>query len=91
MEQNFIKIIMDIYEIKRRTLKTAPYFFSRDTLKFFGQRMRDFKVAKLNEYEYFISAPSYSYDYKTGQKIKMSNTEKIFDTRTNKLETPKSN
>jgi hypothetical protein len=35
-----------IYEIKRRTSKTAPYFFSRQTLKFWGQTMKSFKVYK---------------------------------------------
>jgi len=33
-----------IYEIKRLTAETQPYFFSRNTLKFFGQTMKDFKV-----------------------------------------------
>jgi len=36
---------MTIYEIKRRTSKTS-YFFCRKTMKFFGQRLRDFRVRK---------------------------------------------
>tara|TARA_R100001530_G_scaffold106773_1_gene74587 strand:+ start:424 stop:648 length:225 start_codon:yes stop_codon:yes gene_type:complete len=35
---------MSIQEIKERTKKTAPYFFSDDTLQFFGQKLTDFKV-----------------------------------------------
>ena len=37
---------MTIYEIKERTKETAPYFFSRSTLRFFGQTMKSFKVYK---------------------------------------------
>ena len=40
---------MTIYEIKKQTEKTSPYFFSKETLKFFGQKMKSFKVRKLNE------------------------------------------
>jgi hypothetical protein len=70
---------MTIYEIKARTKETSPYFFSRRTLKFFGQTMKSFKVRKLNDHEYFIFAPSYS----NGKII--GYTKRIFDTRNNKL------
>ena len=48
---------MTIYEIKARTLETAPYFFTRDTMKFFGQTMKSFTVKKQTDGRYFISAP----------------------------------
>ena len=37
---------MTIYEIKELTKETAPYFFSKDTMKFFGQTLKDFRVKK---------------------------------------------
>jgi hypothetical protein len=70
---------MDIYEIKKRTMESAPYFFSKETLKFFGQRMSSFRVHKVNKYEYYINAPSY-----LNGKL-MGYTERLFDTRTNEL------
>ena len=48
---------MTIYEIKRRTEETAPHFFTRDTLKFFGQTMKDFKVYKQADGRFLITAP----------------------------------
>ena len=47
---------MTIYEIKKRTKVTAPYFFSKDTLRFFGQRISDFTVKKQNDGRYEIKA-----------------------------------
>ena len=70
---------MTIHEIKKRTQKTAPHFFSRYTMKFFNQTLKDFKVKKLNDNEFLIFAPSY-WD---GQL--MGNTMRVFDTRTNEL------
>ena len=72
---------MNIYEIKERTKKTAPHFFSGDTMKFFNQRLKDFKVKKLNETEYLIYANSY-----WNGKL-MGKTMRIFDTITNELKT----
>lgn len=40
---------MTIYEIKRLTENTAPFFFSRKTLKFFGQTMKSFSVYKVEK------------------------------------------
>jgi len=70
---------MTIQEIKKRTSKTSPYFFSKGTLKFFGQRLSSFDVTKQNEVEYLITAPSYW----NGKK--MGTTQKIFNTKTNEL------
>ena len=49
-----------ISEIKKRTLKKAPYFFSKNTMKFFGQRMSDYKVKRSPKGKIFIFAPSYN-------------------------------
>ena len=53
---------LTIYDIKRLTMETSPYFFSKDTMKFFGQTMRDFKVSLLNDGRYKISAPSQDFE-----------------------------
>jgi len=70
---------MTIYDIKRLTQESQPYFFSRKTLKFFGQTLKDFKVTKINETQYKIYAPSF-WDGK-----KMGDTVRIFDTTLNDL------
>ena len=81
---------MTIQEIKQRTKKTAPYYFSADTLNFFNQSLKDFKVKKLNDTEYLIYAPSYSYG--NAESITemingrfMGYSMRIFDTITNEL------
>tara|TARA_R110002110_G_scaffold8815_1_gene43927 strand:+ start:92 stop:328 length:237 start_codon:yes stop_codon:yes gene_type:complete len=59
---------MTIYEIKRLTKDSAPYFFSKDTLRFFGQTLKDFKVYKQKDGRFKIIAPSgssWSNDLKT--------------------------
>ena len=48
---------MTIYEIKRRTQKTSPYFFSKETLRFFGQTLKSFHVYKQGG-KYLIIAES---------------------------------
>lgn len=48
---------MTIYEIKQLTARTSPHFFTRASLAFFGQTMRDFKVEKCADGRYKISAP----------------------------------
>tara|TARA_R100000781_G_C4031576_1_gene110785 strand:+ start:326 stop:553 length:228 start_codon:yes stop_codon:yes gene_type:complete len=52
---------MTIYEIKQRTKKTSPYFFSSDTMRFFGQTLKDFKVSKQADGRYKITAKSKAY------------------------------
>ena len=49
---------MTIYEIKRLTQDTAPYFFSRDTMRFFGQTLGSFRVKKQEDGRFKVSAPS---------------------------------
>ena len=80
---------MNIYTIKHLTRETAPTYFSRCNMKFFGQRLKDFKVIKLNKHQYVITAPTYDYDYRTGERRRQLDSRKIFDTRTNELESPK--
>ena len=72
---------MTIYEIKRRTQETSPYFFDRKTLKFFGQTMRMFKVYKQSEGMYLISCPMY--DRFSGRQV--GTTTRIFNSESNTL------
>jgi len=71
-----------IYEIKRLTKESAPYFFSKDTMKFFNQTLKDFKVFSEKNGKYKITAPSYDFkgDY-------MGDTVRYFNPMTNELET----
>jgi len=48
-----------IYEIKRATETSAPFFFARKTLEFFGQTMKSFSVWQ-DEGRIFLAAPKYS-------------------------------
>ena len=45
-----------IYQIEEDTQKSSPYFFARNTLRFFGQTMSRFTVFE-KDGEIFISAP----------------------------------
>ena len=49
---------MNISEIKDATKESSPYFFSPDTLEWFGQTVESFKV-KTVKGRVFIYAPSY--------------------------------
>lgn len=51
-----------IYEIRRRVEDKQPYFFSRKTLRFFGQTMRDFSVERSPNGNLYIVAPTYMVD-----------------------------
>tara|TARA_R100001463_G_scaffold23977_1_gene57254 strand:+ start:5160 stop:5381 length:222 start_codon:yes stop_codon:yes gene_type:complete len=67
---------MTIYQIKKRTAKTSPYFFSKDTMRFFGQKLSDFKVSKQSDGRYKISAKSganWSQELKTVRYFNPSN------------------
>ena len=48
---------MTIYDIKYKTRETEPYYFTRKTMRFFGQTLRDFRVKKMVDGRYRISAP----------------------------------
>ena len=72
---------MTIYEIKKRTEKSSPYFFTRNTLKFFGQKMKDFHVKKTKKSNLF-----YIYaQIKDYQGVRRGLTEQLFDSNTNDL------
>lgn len=73
---------MTIYDIKRLTTGTSPYFFSPSTMKFFGQNMRSFKVKKQQDGRYKISAPMI--DKYRGQH--MGETIRYFNPINNELE-----
>ncbi len=66
-----------IYEIKRLTKEKAPYFFSKDTMKFFNQTLRDFKVESVKDGRFKISADSFG----------DNETIRFFNPITNDLET----
>lgn len=68
-----------IYEIKRATLNTAPYFFESKTMKFWGQTLKSFKVFPTdNKNEFLIEAPT---------KIKGVFTRRIYNSLTHELKT----
>lgn len=72
---------MTIYDVKRiHEQKDPDYFFTRDTMKFFHQTLKDFSVHKINENKYRISAPM-----KYNGKV-VGFTVRIFDAETGTLE-----
>jgi len=72
---------MTIYEIKKMTEKSNPSFFSKNTLKFFGQKMNDFHVKKTKKSNLF-----YFYaQIKDYQGVLRGLTERLFDSNTNEI------
>jgi hypothetical protein len=65
---------MTIYEIKELTKNTAPYFFSRDSMRFFGQTMKCFRVYKQPDGRYLVTAP-YGAGKPKGQTVRYFNPE----------------
>ena len=85
---------MNIYEIKRETQETEPHFFTRKTMKFFNQTLRDFRVKRQPDGRYRISAPIrqssrrrgseyFHYDY---SEDVMAYTVRFYNPLTKKLE-----
>jgi hypothetical protein len=72
---------MTIQEIKRLSSITAPYYFSKSSLKFFGQRMSDFKLKKQTDGRILISAPMRNSEGKI-----IGRSERYFNPMNNKLE-----
>jgi hypothetical protein len=62
-----ITALPSIAEIRDATLAESPYFFTRDTLRFFGQTMRSFRVLRGRNDSIYIAAPSYWTDRETGR------------------------
>ena len=79
---------MTIYEIKRRLEDTAPQYFSRDTMKFFGQTMKDFRVYKQEDGKFLLTAPIRQRTRFSGSEIwaTTGHTRRIFNPETNRLE-----
>ena len=73
---------LTIYDIKRLTSETAPYFFVPKTMRFFGQTMRSFSVRKQEDGRYLITAPMI--DRYTGRV--MGQTKRYFNPVNNQLE-----
>ena len=73
---------LTIYDIKRLTSETSPYFFTPKTLKFFGQTMRSFSVKKQEDGRYLITAPIV--DRFTGRVA--GQTKRYFNPINNELE-----
>lgn len=76
------QLTMNIYQIQELTRKTAPYFFSKDTMKFFGQTMSRFRIKKQTDGRYLISQPMK--DRSSGRI--MGYTERYFNPINNELE-----
>ena len=60
---------------------TNPYFFSRNSMRWFGQTMKSFKVYKQKDGRYLITAPMVDTDGKF-----MGHTERYFNPENNDLE-----
>ena len=72
---------MNIYQIKRLTSITEPLFFSKDTMKWFGQTLSSFKVYKQKDGRFKIIAKSRDINGTyTGETIR------FFNPLTNKLD-----
>jgi hypothetical protein len=74
---------MTIYDIKRETASTAPHFFNRQTLRFFGQTMKSFTVSKAGgKYtgKYWVRAAIYIHRKQVGI------TERLYNPQTKELE-----
>lgn len=79
---------MTIYEIKRRLEDTAPQYFSRESMKFFGQTMKDFRVYKQKDGKFLMVAPIRERTRFSGSEIwaTTGQTRRVFNPETNKLE-----
>lgn len=72
---------MTIYQIKELTQDTAPHYFTRKTLQFFGQTMKSFKVYKQEDGRFMIVAPMKE---RSGKVI--GESVRYFNPTNNKLE-----
>ena len=72
---------MTIYDIKTRTQETSPHYFTRSSMKFFGQTMKDFKVYKQADGRFLIVAPMRDRSGKT-----IGESKRYFNPVNNELE-----
>ena len=70
---------MTIYMIKQR-LGTGTHYFDKQTLKFFGQTLKDFRVQKIADNKYLFYASSYW----NGKLMGIS--QQVYNASTNELE-----
>jgi hypothetical protein len=79
---------MTIYDIKNKLMDSAPAFFSRETLKFFGQTMKDFRVFKQKDGKFLLVAPIMGKTRfsNSGIYCKVGETRRVFNPETNRLE-----
>lgn len=61
---------LTIYDIKYATLKNSPYYFDRETMKFFRQKMSDFKIVTSYSGHVYIYAPRYFWDRNINKYVK---------------------
>lgn len=73
-----------IEEVAEATKEKCPYYFDKDTLRFFGQTLRSFKVSDNGDGRFKISAPSYWWI--NGEKKLRGYSERLFNPATNDLE-----
>ena len=70
-----------IYQIKQATSESSPYFFSTKTLRFFNQKLTDFKVEKTSDPNIF-----YLWAWcKNSNGEKTFKTERFFNIKTGEL------
>jgi hypothetical protein len=67
---------LTISDIKRLSAENAPYFFSRKSMQFFGQKMSDFSITRKGDSEFYICAPR-----------PFGKTERVFNPFTGELKT----
>ena len=72
---------LTIYDIKRLTEQTSPYFFTRKTMQFFHQTMRGFSVRKQFDGRILITQTMTDH---TGKMVGM--TQRYFNPTNNELE-----
>ena len=57
--ENGKKSRLTIYDIKAFTVEKQPYFFTRDSMRFFNQTMKMYSIKYSPKGRVFIYAPSY--------------------------------
>jgi hypothetical protein len=70
---------LTIYDIKSNVENKGSHYFTRKTLKFFGQKVSDFKVNRFGDDKFYFFAPF-------GRNCPEGISERIFNPFTNELE-----
>jgi hypothetical protein len=77
---------MNIYDIKRLTADTEPYFFSDAWLYQYGQKMEDFTVTPQPDGRYKIHAPIYNARPLFGHECPFTETVRYYNPTSHRLE-----